>query len=407
MTIAKVLVGSALGTSVLALMALPAGCGGEPTSPVARSRTTHEYQQALLKDVTPVIPTVVGTTAISVKPTQKGMMATPPWAANPSNMDAGSPPEDQQLVSYLEASQPVVQSLRYDSEELAALAAKVVPLGIAEPVQPDQVPLQEKGWSSAVSSGNGVDNRVNLSGFQNWEYRTVGRLWAAGGCTATFFGRRLIITAAHCVIDPNGNYAAGTFQPAVNGGTLPFGQQSVVAAWWGGNYISKCTGGAPGYWSDCVPEDWALLLLQDNFPQGHPGWLGYAWLGQSDIQNWTKREVGYPGCGFPESPTNCQAERLYGQTTGCSFGQFMFPFGNGFNSTFSHGCDNGPGHSGSGMYTTGLGSFHIFAVASTQRCSTCTVAQEPSATIRANPNLEKRLDSFIFNLMSNLRATYP
>ncbi|MDP2322409.1 MAG: hypothetical protein Q8N51_00070, partial [Gammaproteobacteria bacterium] len=201
--------------------------------------------------------------------------------------------------------------------------------------------------------------------------------------------------------------AAGTFQPAVNGASLPFGQQAVVAAWWGGNYISKCTGGAPGYWSDCVPEDWALLLLQDNFPQGHPGWLGYAWLGQADIQNWTKREVGYPGCGQVNSPANCQAERLYGQTSGCSFGQFMFPFGNGFNSTFSHGCDNGPGHSGSGMYTTGLGSFHIFAVASVQRCTTCTVAQEPSATIRANPNLEKRLDSYIFNLMSNLRATYP
>lgn len=389
-------------------MAGSSGCGGDPTPPISgTTRSSHEYQAALVADVIPVVPTVVRTEGISVVPAQTDTMAYPKWTSGPSPNGGGSTADAHQLVAHLDGSDAELKVLSYDSKKLEELAAELVPRGIAEPVLPDQVPLQEKGWSSAIPSGNGVDNRVNLSGSQNWEYRTVGRLSAAGGCTATFFGRRLVITAAHCIIAPDGSYAAGTFQPAKNGASLPFGQQSVVAAWWGGNFISKCTGGAPGYWSDCVPEDWALLLLQDSFPQGHPGWLGYAWLGQSDIQNWTKREVGYPGCGFPESPTNCQVDRLYGQTSGCSFGQFMFPFGNGFNSTFSHGCDNGPGHSGSGMYTTGLGSFHIFAVASTQRCSTCTVAQEPSSTIRANPNLEKRLDSYIFNLMSNLRATYP
>lgn len=401
--------GFSVGCSLLGFTFGLAGCGGEtPGAPGGTgSHLTHAYQQSLVAGVKPVVPTVVSTDPISIVPTQTGTMARASWAMNPAKFQAASLPEDHQLVAHVDTARPEVQTLRYDGAALEALAEELMPLGIAEPVHPEEVPLEEKGWSSAVAAGNGVDNRVNLSGFQNWEYRTVGRLWAAGGCTATFFGRRLIITAAHCVVDPNGNYAAGTFQPAVNGAALPFGQQSVVAAWWGGNFISKCTGGAPGYWSDCVPEDWALLLLQDNFPQGHPGWLGYAWLGASDIQNWNKREVGYPGCAQVNSPAGCQAERLYGQTSGCSFGQFMFPFGNGFNSTFSHGCDNSPGHSGSGMYTTGLGSFHIFAVASTERCSTCTVVQEPSATIRANPNLEKRLDSFIYNLMSNLRATYP
>lgn len=190
---------------------------------------------------------------------------------------------------------------------------------------------------------------------------------------------------------------------------MPHGQLAVIGAWWGGKYISGCLNGG-GTWDKCVPEDWALLLLADSFPQGHPGWLGYAWLGESDTQNWMKLERGYPGCGYPESPANCQAERLYGQTSGCTFGEFMFPFSNGFNSTFSHGCDSSPGHSGSGMYTTALGSFHIFAVASVQRCGVCTSNEPPNypnAAVRKNPNLNKRIDSFIFNLMSNLRASYP
>lgn len=59
------------------------------------------------------------------------------------------------------------------------------------------------------------------------------------------------------------------------------------------------------------------------------------------------------------------------------------------------------------MYTTGLGSFHIFGVASVQQCTTCTVAEQPNSSVRLNPNIEKRIDGYIFNLMANLRATYP
>ncbi|HMR07989.1 MAG TPA: hypothetical protein PKA88_19540, partial [Polyangiaceae bacterium] len=154
-------------------------------------------------------------------------------------------------------------------------------------------------------------------------------------------------------------------------------------------------------------EDWALLLPADSFPMGHPGWLGFAWLSQGDIQGWPKFSNGYPGCYENNSPANCQPERLYGQLFGCSFGEFRYPFGDGFYSSFTHGCDNGPGHSGSGMYTTGLGSFHIFGVASVQQCTTCTVAEQPNSSVRLNPNIEKRIDGYIFNLMANLRATYP
>ncbi|MDZ4063485.1 MAG: hypothetical protein U1E22_02350, partial [Coriobacteriia bacterium] len=107
------------------------------------------------------------------------------------------------------------------------------------------------------------------------------------------------------------------------------------------------------------------------------------------------------------APTGCQTNHLYGQSAACTLGQFMYPFAGGFNSTYSHGCDTSPGQSGSGMYTTSLGGFHLFGVWSTERCFNCTIAEEPDHVIRANPNLDRRLDSTIYNLMLNLRVSYP
>lgn len=77
----------------------------------------------------------------------------------------------------------------------------------------------------------------------------------------------------------------------------------------------------------------------------------------------------------------------------------------GFNSTVSLGCDTSPGDSGSATYTTSLGSHHAFAIASTEMCSTCTA--EPNPETKAHPNLHKRLDQFIVDLIISLRAAYP
>ena len=93
-------------------------------------------------------------------------------------------------------------------------------------------------------------------------------------------------------------------------------------------------------------------------------------------------------------------DRLYGQTAGCTIGQFMYPFSNGFNSTFSHSCDTSPGHSGAGHYYNDAGNLYIFGVASAETCYTC------SSSI-LYPNLHKRIDEYIYNLMVNLRAQFP
>ncbi len=304
-----------------------------------------------------------------------------------------------------------MQILEFDERALEELAAALAGRGVAEAVAPpggELEPVQEKGWSSSWFLGSGVDNRSNMSSLTNWELKTIGRL---GGGTGTLFGRRLALTAAHVIIDNNGNYIPRQFSAHRQGAATPYGTQNVVAAWWGGNYIQNCTCAStpcpPGFWSDCLPEDWAVVLLQDSFPSGHPGWLGFAWLSEADITSFVKHSRGYPGCGAINSPTGCQTDHLYGQSAACTLGQFMYPFAGGFNSTYSHGCDASPGQSGSGMYTTSLGGFHLFGVLSTERCQRCTTVEQPNNAVRANPNLDRRLDSTIYNLMLNLRVSYP
>lgn len=173
--------------------------------------------------------------------------------------------------------------------------------------------------------------------------------------------------------------------------------------------MANCTQGAPSYWNQCVPEDWALVLLQDSFPSGHPGWLGFAYPSEANVKNLTKRSNGYPGCEtyIVNRAANCQNDRLYGQTGSCVIGQYMYPFSNGFNSTFAHCCDTSPGQSGSAHYYNYAGNLYIMGLWVVERCTTCTVAQEPNATIRQYPNLDKRIDDYMFNLMANLRAQYP
>ena len=372
--------------------------------------TTKSFQTELIADVKPVDPKVVETVPIKVISQPDDSRMATVADKKPTFADAVAPPHG--LVAQVEPDKGKVQILEYDKSELQALAEVLTARGIAEPAPPIEHQGNEvtgdrfKGWSSPNATSNGVDNRVNLSNASNWEYKTYGRLWAAGGCTAALFGRRLAITAAHCIIDSQGNYVAGNLSLRQKGTYKPYGTQSVQRAWFGGRYLANCINGA---WdlNRCIPEDWALLVLEDNFPSGHPGWMGFAYPAESYVRPLTKRSVGYPGCGLPESPTNCRDNQLYGQTASCTINEFMYPFSNGFNAAFSHSCDVSPGHSGSAHYYRDAGNLYIFGIASCQLCSTCTVASVPDSTTRRYPNLDKRIDDFIYNMMVNLRVQYP
>lgn len=148
-----------------------------------------------------------------------------------------------------------------------------------------------------------------------------------------------------------------------------------------------------------------MLVLQDNFPNGHPGWAGAASGPESNYTStWTsKRQHGYPGCGtIVNRPSSCSAGDPYGQGSNCSIGEFWFPFSDGYKAAFTHGCDNSPGHSGGSVYDVNTG--YVLGVNTNERCTTCGTA---GASAKANPNIAKRLDSFIINQINSYKVQYP
>lgn len=201
--------------------------------------------------------------------------------------------------------------LEYDLEALRALGKKAEERGIpnassdeeekaASTTSGDTNPedASPEGWSYGTDLR--VSKPINSSYPTNQrELRRIGRL--NSGCTAVAVGRRLLLTAAHCVTNASNTYTQQTYRARQSNTTHPYGTVQSVGVHFD----------IPTEWTDlnchisrqpvCHQHDWAIIFLASDVWQGqtHPGWMGY-----HAPPNWSFYETnnellenGYPvGC---------------------------------------------------------------------------------------------------------------